>query len=148
MARLGSDLWAPTGVAVVKSKMSVEVMRLLKQHIDTIRSPQSQKDVEADDKDDKTEDANHDEENTDIEPAGVPASSQDNNVAEQRLKQLLFDALYLQRFFSSENNPAQTTDTLITKIDIADLNDAALQRLRKNAAEYAKKTYLLFALLA
>jgi para-aminobenzoate synthetase len=33
-------------------------------------------------------------------------------------------------------------------VDKADLDEAAMNRLRKNAADYAKKTYLLFALLA
>jgi hypothetical protein len=37
---------------------------------------------------------------------------------------------------------------LAKKVDVSDLDEAAMTRLKKNAADYAKKTYLLFALLA
>ena len=148
MARLGSDLWAPAGAAVVKSKMSVDVIRLLEQHVEAVKSSKPQKDPKTDEKDNKTEDPNGKDGDADVNTADVPASSQENDLANHRLKQLLFDALYLQRFFSSDTTSTQSTDALVAKIDIPDLNDAAIQRLRKNAAEYAKKTYLLFALLA
>jgi hypothetical protein len=148
MARLGSDLWAPAGVAVIKSKMSVDVIRLLEQHIETIKDSKPLKDTKAVAQGDEPKEVDGKEEDTDANTADAPASGQENELTERRLKQLLFDALYLQRFFSSDTNSTQATDALTKKIGIADLNDAAIQRLRKNAAEYAKKTYLLFALLA
>lgn len=60
----------------------------------------------------------------------------------------MFDMLYMQRFFSDSTDSSHAADGFITKAGVKDLNDVAVQRLRKNAAEYAKKTYLLFALLA
>ena len=148
MARLGSDLWAPDGVAVIKSKMSVDVIRLLEQQIGTIKDSKPLRDTKTVAQGDESKEVDAKEEDTDANTTDAPASSQENELTEQRLKQLLFDALYLQRFVSSDTNSTQATDALITKINITDLNDAAIQRLRKNAAEYAKKTYLLFALLA
>ncbi|KAI2477374.1 hypothetical protein Ptr902_11447 [Pyrenophora tritici-repentis] len=65
----------------------------------------------------------------------------------QRLKQLFFDLLYIQRFVDP-NGGEDKVSTLRLKVDVTDLDDAAMSRLKKNAADYAKKTYLLFALLA
>ena len=65
----------------------------------------------------------------------------------QRLKQLLFDLLYIHRFVEP-NGGEDVVSSLCAKADVADLDDAAVGRLKKNAADYAKKTYLLFALLA
>ena len=66
------------------------------------------------------------------------------------LKQSAFDALYMQRFFNDNTKTSQTLEVMIANNYLKDLDDAAIQeqRLKKNAAEYAKKTYLLFALLA
>jgi hypothetical protein len=148
MARLGSDLWAPAGVAVVKSKMSVDVMRLLEKHAESIKEFQSQKDDQPDTPAQDASETNGAEEGTETSADPVSSPSRDMELIDQRLKQLLFDALYLQRFFGENTKASQSTDDLIKKIELADLNDAAVQRLKKNAADYAKKTYLLFALLA
>ena len=147
MARFGSDLWAPTGVAVVKSKMSFDVVHILEKHVETIKNAKSQQETKVD----AREDSNgvHGEEKSDeANTTDVIPSTQGDELMDRRLKQLLFDMLYMQRFFSDETTSAQITDDFVKKIDFTDLNDAAIQRLRKNAAEYAKKTYLLFALLA
>lgn len=149
MARLGGDLWAPAGVTVTKEKVSVDVIRLLAKHVETIKTLQPQ---ETSIDNTKTVESNgtNDEQETNSENgiADELGPSPEDELRNQRLMQLAFDALYLQRFFGVDAKSAQATDELTKKIDLADLDEAALRRLKRNAAEYAKKTYLLFALLA
>jgi hypothetical protein len=84
----------------------------------------------------------------------VSTAEPDKTISEAReaqqlkLKQLLFDALYIERFVADGSALKDSVAELIAQADLADLDEAAESRLRKNAAEYAKKTYLLFALLA
>ncbi|KAF2633219.1 hypothetical protein BU25DRAFT_380411 [Macroventuria anomochaeta] len=148
MARLGDDLWAPAGVAVVKGKMSFDVIRLLEKHVEAIKDSKPQKPIEANTQDKESDEADGKEKGNEADAADVAPSTQEDDLRDRRLKQLLFDALYMQRFFNDDIKPTQATDDLIKKIGVTDLDDAAVQRLKKNAAEYAKKTYLLFALLA
>ena len=147
MALLGSDLWAPAGVAVVKSKMSVDVVRLLEKYVDAMKKSQLRKSDKARYQNEESAQANSNDKEGNTSAAGEAASDQNNELMDQSLKQLLFDALYMQRFFNKAHSPTGMDD-FIKKISVKDLDDAAVQRLRKNAAEYAKKTYLLFALLA
>ncbi|KAF2128842.1 para-aminobenzoate synthase [Dothidotthia symphoricarpi CBS 119687] len=142
MARVGSDLWAPGSASILKSVLAQETRKALQDHIQTIKV--SNKKVEKEESE---------------EPTDTPASPQnaaapenvehaDGSVKErqgQQLKQLLFDALYIQRFTGEKK---QSIDDLVEKIELEALDEAAVNRLRKNAADYAKKTYLLFALLA
>lgn len=145
MADLGSDLWDPTSVAAVKSKMSLDVTKALEKHIEAIKTAKPQNQAETS--------VQREANGVDGEEKGIGADTatatpvQDTGLTQQRLKQLMFDALYMQRFFN-EASTLEATDELMKKIDVADLNEASIQRLKKNAAEYAKKTYLLFALLA
>lgn len=148
MACLGSDLWAPAGVAFAKKKVSVDVIRLLENHIEAIKNSQPQKTTDNDNEADESNGTNSEEKDDEVNAVNGAPSTQDNELRDQRLKQLAFDALYLQRFFGNDAKSTQATDELTKKIDLADLDEAAVQRLKKNAAEYAKKTYLLFALLA
>lgn len=148
MACLGSDLWAPAGVAFAKKKVSVDVIRLLESHIEAIKDSQPQKTTVNDNEADESNGTNGEEKDDEVNAVNGAPSTQDNELRDQRLKQLAFDSLYLQRFFGNDAKSTQATDELTKKIDLADLDEAAVQRLKKNAAEYAKKTYLLFALLA
>ncbi|KAJ8118798.1 hypothetical protein OPT61_g275 [Boeremia exigua] len=146
MSHLGSDLWTPASVATVKSKMSLGVTRILQDHVETVRNGKPQKEAKPETQSDPNgvDDSDHGNES---DTADV-TSDQDIELVDQRLKQLAFDALYIQRFFNDATKPQQATDELIKKIDLSDLNAIGIARLEKNAAEYAKKTYLLFALLA
>jgi uncharacterized protein YdaT len=78
------------------------------------------------------------EEDDDAADGEVDSATSTKDARERHTKQIVFDALYLQRFISTSTDATQG----------AGLDDAAMVRLRKNAGEYAKKTYLLFALLA
>lgn len=147
MARLGSDLWTPSAVVVVKKQMSADIAQVLEKHIDAIRDAGPQEEIKADALDEAKTDGQERSDESNAVIAMTPTQSQDA-LTGQRFKQLAFDALYIQRFFSDNSKSLQTMDELIRKIDLEDVDDAAMQRLRKNAADYAKKTYLLFALLA
>ncbi|KAF7448361.1 Vps51 domain containing protein [Pyrenophora tritici-repentis] len=121
MRALGSDLWAPSCVSVLKSCVAEELNGLV---------------GEQDDASAATKD----------EDKAKPTESS-SELKNQRLKQLFFDLLYIQRFVDP-NGGEDKVSTLRLKVDVTDLDDAAMSRLKKNAADYAKKTYLLFALLA
>ncbi|KAL1653731.1 hypothetical protein SLS61_003880 [Didymella pomorum] len=148
MARLGSDLWAPAGVAAAKEKVSVDVMHLLEKQVEATKASELEKTVHDDAETGDSNGTNDDEKEGEVSAVNGAPSSQHNELRNQRLKQLAFDALYLQRFFGDDTKSTQAIDELIKKTELADLDDTAIQRLRKNAAEYAKKSYLLFALLA
>ncbi|KAF3033488.1 hypothetical protein E8E12_002125 [Didymella heteroderae] len=148
MARLGSDLWAPAGVAAAKKKVFVDVMHVLEKHVEAIKASRLQQTVNNDTEAGESNGTNGDEQEDEATAVNAAPSTEHNELRDQRLKQLAFDAVYLQRFLGDHSKSAEPTDELSKKMSLADLDDAAVQRLRKNATEYAKKTYLLFALLA
>ncbi|KAF1926508.1 uncharacterized protein M421DRAFT_67371 [Didymella exigua CBS 183.55] len=148
MARLGSDLWAPAGVSAAKKKISIDIKCLLEKHVAAINASHSQGTNIDDTEPGESNGTNGVGKDSEVDAENGATSLQNNKLRDQRLKQLAFDALYLQRFFGDDAKSTQATDELTKKIDMADLDEAAVQRLKKNAAEYAKKTYLLFALLA
>jgi ribosomal protein L12E/L44/L45/RPP1/RPP2 len=146
MGALGSDLWAPISVDVLKSKVADEVVKTVQQHLDAItasakeQSPSTEKTDEENDESPTTAEAE--------KPDTTAPSSGHNEVKEQRVKQLLFDLLYIQCFVRSAGADDANLSALLQKADATDMDEAAMSRLKKNAADYAKKTYLLFALLA
>lgn len=146
MAVLGSDIWAPECVAVLKKRVADDARKILEEHIDAIsKSTVTKKKITemAEDANDADATANGD---ADASNASQPSTS--TEVPERRLKQALFDALYIQRFVGTDDNSKDGLASLAQKVELADLDEAAMARLQKNAADYAKKTYLLFALLA
>jgi hypothetical protein len=184
MGALGSDLWAPGCVEVLKSKVSNEVVGLVDAQVDVIgtageevgettekpskkpdedEKPDEESDEKSEKKSDEKSDENTDQEEKEEkeeeeeerredptanveakEPKNESSTSSAHELRDQKLKQLLFDLLYIQRFVGT---PTQGEKS-VAFADKAGLDEAALNRLRKNAADYAKKTYLLFALLA
>jgi hypothetical protein len=163
MASIGGDLWAPDSVSVLKGKVADEVTRILEKHIGDIKALPAQDDhksvtpevpEETADKSDKTDEADKANEATDSEEKVEVSESVDstpavtNELTAQKLKQVYFDALYIQRFTTTTETGTQAMDNLLKSIDIEGLDDASITRLRKNATDFAKKTYLLFALLA
>jgi ribosomal protein L12E/L44/L45/RPP1/RPP2 len=149
MGAIGSDLWAPISVDVLKSKVADEVVKTVQQHLDAItasakeQSPSTEKTDEEKDKNDESATTAETE-----KPDTTAPSSGHNEAKQQRVKQLLFDLLYIQRFVRSAGADDANLSVLLQKADAIDMDEAAMKRLKKNAAEYAKKTYLLFALLA
>lgn len=148
MARLGSDTWAPTGVAVVKNQMSLDVARVLKEHVDTISSTEPKEEAQGDVQETPNEAPAQEENDSSKADSTTKKAQGHDKLREYRLKQLIFDTLYMQRFFNDGPKSSQATEDLIKTANVKDLDDISIQRLKKNAGEYAKKSYLLFALLA
>jgi hypothetical protein len=144
MAMLGSDIWAPECAAVLKKRVADDTLKILDEHIDAInKTAVTEK---------NTTEKNSDDTN-DVDTAAADSSNHSQQSAskegqERRLKQALFDALYIQRFVATKENSKSGLASLAQKAKLSDLDEAAMTRLKKNAVDYAKKTYLLFALLA
>jgi para-aminobenzoate synthetase len=153
MANIGSDLWAPDSVSVLKGRVADEVARILAEHIESIKALPAQDDhksatpAEAD-KTDETDEVVDSEEATKATEAVDSTPTAAIDLVALKLKQVYFDALYIQRFTNTHEDGAQAMDNLLKSIDVTGLDDASIKRLRKNATDFAKKTYLLFALLA
>jgi hypothetical protein len=153
MAELGSDLWASGSVESLKTTVFGAVMRLLEEQVDALRS-RSRTPRETDEPREEKQNEGGDNAEEEAADEEVSTAEPDKTISEAReaqqlkLKQLLFDALYIERFVADGSALKDSVAELIAQADLADLDEAAESRLRKNAAEYAKKTYLLFALLA
>ncbi|KAF2031658.1 hypothetical protein EK21DRAFT_110783 [Setomelanomma holmii] len=145
MASLGSDLWAPACVAVLKERVSRDAGKVWSEHGEAVKTSTGAAEME-----NGGEEVEEEAATTNGETNGEKSDALINNAEEfqkQRLKQLLFDALYVSRFVATPD-PMGEFENLVKKVELSDLDDAAVARLKKNAADYAKRTYLLFALLA
>ncbi|KAH7392983.1 hypothetical protein BKA66DRAFT_411671 [Pyrenochaeta sp. MPI-SDFR-AT-0127] len=159
MAALGSDLWAPASVSVLKGRVFKSVVEILQTHVKDIETPVQETvakeseqttdeggEVTAKGDEESDGNPNHNEsEEAEVTPS---SSSSSQELKDQKLKQLLFDALYIQRFVTTSNETKDGMTELIIQANVDDLDEVSINRLTKNAADYAKKTYLLFALLA
>ncbi|KAK4505029.1 hypothetical protein PRZ48_002992 [Zasmidium cellare] len=127
MSSAGTDLWSPDAVQVLKIHVAEQVASQLDIEKIVAASEGSLSNGHAD-QDDKAN--------------GETSGKRD------RLVQLLFDVLYLQRVFSSKEGGK--LEEVVGEIGRrAELDDkASLERLRKSAMEYWRRTYLLFGLLA
>jgi hypothetical protein len=149
MGALGSDLWAPDSVDVLKSKLSSEILQTVQEHFDAIHSHTKEHSPPLEDTSEEKEEDEDSTTTSDIKKPKLSVStSNDIEAKEQRVKQLLFDILYIQRFVGNGSEDDNKFTMLARESETVDLDEAAVNRLRKNAADYAKKTYLLFALLA
>jgi hypothetical protein len=148
MAALGSDLWAPACVAVLKERVSEEARKIIEEHVTLNKGGTSLTDSTTDTK--EADDAADTAVNGDTDSKQVPPTpSSASELYERRLKQLVFDTLYIQRFVAAPDDGKDGLVAWMHKADVSDVLDgAAMTRLRKNASDYARKTYLLFALLA
>ncbi|KAF1844739.1 para-aminobenzoate synthase [Cucurbitaria berberidis CBS 394.84] len=140
MASLGSDLWAPGCVSVLKGQVSDAVRRVLGEHVETFKAL-------PEDTSKPVEDSNV-EEGGEVKQVDSAETSTTQELRDHKYKQLLFDALYIQRVIANRDEKNDALMDSLRKTEIVELDDAAMNRMRKSAADYAKKTYLLFALLA
>ena len=89
------------------------------------------------------------DDHNDIENKAVSEIDGSISSDKDRLIQNLFDVHYLQRTFSRPSDDQSGLDSLARDMCTRlDLDDASNNRLKKNANEYWKRTYLLFGLLA
>jgi hypothetical protein len=150
MGSLGADLWAPGCVDVLKKRTAGEVGKLVEAQVDALSTPddkvpKADKKPSEEEKEAAASTTNGAAESQVSE--NKPPSSDAQEFNEYKVKQLLFDFLYLQRFLDASGE-ADSVTAMLKRTDVPELNEAAVTRLRKNATDYAKKTYLLFALLA
>lgn len=126
MAEMGEDMWSVRAVEAVKNHIGRSLADVLNMF------PPEQEAVST--KSDEASDA--------VEPAEKTV----NHVKELRV-QRFFDALYLLSALDSKPRDV-LKGTLSTLQKTAEIDAAAEQRMEKSAAEYWKRTNLLFGLLA
>ncbi|KAK3063638.1 hypothetical protein LTS18_013910, partial [Coniosporium uncinatum] len=81
-----------------------------------------------------------------LPPRQASNAAENETVRTEKLTQLLFDVCYLQRALSfTAGAPLDLAEKLRME---AAVGQAEIERLRKSVAEYWKRTYLLFGLLA
>ncbi|KAH9882872.1 hypothetical protein J1614_000238 [Plenodomus biglobosus] len=149
MAALGSDLWAPGCVMVLKAQVSGEAKRVLVQHVKAITTLSSKETVQTDAVETEEPESENKDDNSERNEPEETTSPSSEGLKERKFKQLLFDILYIQRFTTAgEEKEDFLKEVLGAASDAAILDEATMARSRKYAADYAKKTYLLFALLA
>jgi hypothetical protein len=134
MGAFGADLWSGGAVREVKVALDGRIEEAIKRFVERVEEEGKAFNGHA-------EGAEEDERD----------GEKDEHLEKEKLTQMLFDTLCLQRAISAEKNSggedrlAGAADELVKA---AGIEDAELNRLRKSATEYWKKSYLLFALLA
>ncbi|KAJ4348086.1 uncharacterized protein N0V89_009458 [Didymosphaeria variabile] len=154
MAAYGNDLWAPLAVKEIKISALEHATPLFKTNLELLRqlgvAPANKEKSEkmngenpnsVEHKED-TETKNEVNDETEIDIAAA------RELRDRKLKQALFDMLYIQRFIGSPHRSTDAIDDIVSTIASTSIDENSKARLRKSAADYAKKTYLLFALLA
>ena len=143
MGTHGSDLWAPDGVSVLKAMTCQEISKVWQTNFEAITKSEPESTQQSQDSAEELPDTK-----ADIETKDPPSTKQvphKDELKSEKLKQFLFDILYVQRFLGSSD----TSEYLVQTVYAASGIDEGLKtRLDRNAADYGRKTYLLFALLA
>ncbi|KAJ9665455.1 hypothetical protein H2201_004533 [Coniosporium apollinis] len=155
MADYGPDLWAPGAVKVLKLKLIEEVGKVVHEHMERVDVSKNSMPNGTHTEDTVDADGSEATGNQDTQEDGHgPSASSANKLQIKKDKyiQLLFDTLYLKRAFSvpaGDSSSEQALDVAVRELEARAAPDgAAGERVRKNAADYWKRTYLLFALLA
>ncbi|KAB2581222.1 Vps51/Vps67 domain protein [Lasiodiplodia theobromae] len=153
----GGDLWSPGAVDVLKKEMSDESVAVLRGCIEAIKNVDGATNGEtekpakepADEGESKEEEAVKEENTTNGEKTAETANASNPEVQKDKLTHLLFDVCYLQRAFSQKNSEGSSLTTLEKELqEVSGADGAALERLKKSAGDYWRKSYLLFALLS
>ncbi|KAF2183800.1 hypothetical protein K469DRAFT_667496 [Zopfia rhizophila CBS 207.26] len=141
MGTHGSDLWAPNAVNVMKALASEEVSKIWREALDMLQKGADQV-TQNKDLPDTPESQKQDE------SSNLDQSASGNESRREKPKQLLFDILYIQRYLGTSNSPAPIEALVNAVHEACGIDDGMLGRLKKNASDYGRKTYLLFALLS
>lgn len=176
MAQCGNDVWAPGAVVQVKKAAGELLGKTYGEHFEAIKKLEVRSgkraegaegkevgegeaetaelggDGEDDEEGEKekekggkeTEDEKKEEDKQEEEASDTAALQ---ILREQKTKQALFDRLYLQRFVSAEGATSDLA-AFAKSTQVDGVDDAAKLRLDKAAGEYARRTALLFGLLA
>ena len=142
----GSDLWAPGAVRTIKIVAGTEVCNLLKECANSIQAEDETSVVH-----DKQVNGTEQEGDEDDQQVEDEFTIDKREVKKEKLTQLLFDISYLQRCLSLSDHDSSSDEhfDILSEAtyQAASLDEAGRVRLRKSAADYRKRTYLLFALL-
>ena len=153
MASHGSDLWAPDAVAVLKAEGLDEVLSVWQETFDSIKQaagPPTPKSLSTDGAEAEVNGEAGDDAPAEAKPKDAVPGPTDEELKIEKLKQLLFDILYIQRYLTSSNSDSEhgTADILQAVYAASGADESMLGRLKEKASDYSRKTYLLFALLA
>jgi hypothetical protein len=156
MASCGSDLWVREAALVLKSLAKEEVDRVWKNGLDIIQQPSARNDESAKEGPNTPLDTENDAVEAKSTSEGLEEAkpsepmTHDAALRSEQLKQLLFDILYIQRFLSTAASlQSDSDDGLVKDVgEAAEIDENMKLRLKKSASDHARKTYLLFALLA
>lgn len=152
MAAHGNDLWAPLAVQQVKASACGSVVGTFRENLYAIEKkavPARKEKAEGETGEDGAE---GEKEGVEAEAEATAASAAFIEERDRKLKQAVFDMLYIRHFIGDA--AAESGDAIewivkgVASVAHAELDESSMVRLRKNTADYAKKTYLLFALLA
>lgn len=135
MAAFGADLWCGGAVIEIKSALDGEIAMIVRGFEKVVRE------------EGETAINGHEREN---EGESATDGSEKEELRKEKLTQMLFDALYLQRAVTIRQTSGEESGLAIAVGQLvrdAEVADSELAKLRKSAAEYWKKSYLLFALL-
>ncbi|PSN60294.1 hypothetical protein BS50DRAFT_506710 [Corynespora cassiicola Philippines] len=144
MGSQGSDLWAPSGVSILKSMVCDEIAAIFKAHLEAVKKSDMEQEKEVDPAADATT-GGEEQQSEGKKDGPLPTSEEARG---QRLKQALFDVLYVERFVGTSNTDGAINDLVENLDKDTGLDDVLMGRLKKNASDYWRKTYLMFALLA
>lgn len=153
MKDVGSDLWTPPAVSMLKSRLQKTVSELLKDTLlNTSNTNGSTATADSTNGDNEVTPAKNSEGDLSKKADETKTTTPSQLADEQspKLIQALFDLLYLDRILSI-SKPSATTpgfeDAIKNLRHKAELEDTSLERLRKSSGDYYKRTYLLFGLL-
>jgi hypothetical protein len=155
MGHHGSDLWVPEGVSALKHLASKEIVKIwtgareavMETQSTVPSSPSTEKNGDSSAGDEEDDTVADEEKNPEVSDNSDHVCSKDE-LKSGKLKQLVFDTLYIARYLHTKTG-ASSLDTLTESMcGTAGVDENTKARLKKSAGDYAKKTYLLFALLA
>ena len=100
--------------------------------------------------DEANDDHDHDRDDDEKRESGQLVKEAEGDASRERRIQNAFEVLYLSRVLGGKDGEVdnQLSELLAGLRKTADLDDADMERMKKSANEYWKRTYLLFGLLA
>ena len=176
MTDIGSDLWSPSALSILKSRLRGTIVESLNDTLlnrkdingaTTTAAPTNGNDatpVNGESREDSTGGDVIVNDKSEAQPAPEPATSTSVSISinietnttpspltptAPKLIQATFDLLYLDKILAASHPNTSDLSTAISALKTkAELEDAGVERLRKSAGDYYKRTYLLFGLLA
>ncbi|KAH0286415.1 hypothetical protein M436DRAFT_57940 [Aureobasidium namibiae CBS 147.97] len=163
MTDIGSDLWSPSALSILKNRLRSTIFDSLNDTLlstthtngsTTTAAPSSvigDTSINGESKPDFTEDGVSVDDKAQEQSTNTNANTtfSTQSIPSPKLIQATFDILYLDKILAVSNPNTASFDTAISNLKSkAELEDAAIERLRKSTGDYYKRTYLLFGLLA